>query len=96
MYLYPSRLVERLLPVRVRVVDSALSEFVSGFLTHVLMAIKEFSVFGILSPPELFVLFTRNGLSRIRNLGFCGFMIDRRAHLWHLREIKTVYSNQFF
>lgn len=48
MYLYPSRLVERLL--RVRVVDSALSEFVSGFLTHVLMAIKEFSVFGILSP----------------------------------------------
>ena len=37
--------------VRVRVcvcvVDSALSDFVSGFLTHVLMAIKEFSLFGI-------------------------------------------------
>lgn len=28
-------------------VDSALSDFVSGFLTHVLMAIKDFSLFGI-------------------------------------------------
>lgn len=28
-------------------VNSALSDFVSGFLTHVLMAIKDFSLFGI-------------------------------------------------
>ena len=28
-------------------VDSTLSDFVSGFLTHVLMAIKDFSLFGI-------------------------------------------------
>lgn len=63
MYLYPLRPVERLLAalcvcayvcvfVCVCVdagctVDSTLSDFVSGFLTHVLMAIKDFSLFGI-------------------------------------------------
>lgn len=36
-------------------VNSALSDFVSGFLTHVLMAIKDFSLFGIYS--FLFFLF---------------------------------------
>lgn len=40
-------------------------------------------------PPELFVLFTRNALSRIQNIGFCGYD-------WHLRENKTVYTKQFF
>lgn len=60
MYLYPSRLVERLLPVCVCVVDSALSDFVSGFLTHVLMAIKEFSLFGILfTSTDLFITLSR-------------------------------------
>lgn len=58
MYLYPSRPVERLLRVcacaHVRLRGCwlysrllTLSDFVSGFLTHVLMAIKDFSLFGI-------------------------------------------------
>lgn len=51
MYLYPSRPIERLLAVCVCVcwlysqhIDKI---FFSGFLTHVPMAIKEFSLFGI-------------------------------------------------
>lgn len=36
-------------------VDSTLSDFVSGFLTHVLMAIKDFSLFGIHSPEQFFL-----------------------------------------
>ena len=35
-------------------VDSTLSDFVSGFLTHVLMAIKDFSLFGTHSPEQFF------------------------------------------
>lgn len=34
-----------------------LSDFVSGFLTHVLMAIKDFSLFGTYFFPKQFVLF---------------------------------------
>lgn len=49
-------------------VDSALSDFVSGFLTHVLMAIKEFSLFVILFSSTVFFpsLYSRNTSSRIK------------------------------
>lgn len=71
MYLYPSRLVERLLPVcecvcaRVRVVDSALSDFV--WISHSCSdGNKGVFIVWYTFPPELFVLFTRNALFRIR------------------------------